>query len=326
MPPYTIEYNRNQEPVSLGKKFEIYCNNRRNKQQVLKRAALPCDSNLEEFGLGDSGWANRNVIDLTSVDSKSQKRMQARSDWLRTLDATTQVSIKQEPKEGTPEASITDDPPLSDEPVLDDPPPPPPGATTFPAAKLDGKQRKRPLGSQVDNSKSAGQVKSTKAVDNATKEMLAKERSDSARAQQNAKADADAQQADEADGDPSDDQENRRSKPAKDQQPSPEPTKAKKSVSKKQSKIKPMRLKPREILTSDPLFAQEPSEPPLEKSNAGGRYVLAPASQWEDCAQKDSGGFIGKFLKVINSSAQIQFQDGKVWFTWEVAAQFKPLS
>ena len=76
----------------------------------------------------------------------------------------------------------------------------------------------------------------------------------------------------------------------------------------------------------NPLYTQEPVQPPLDKGNAGGRYVLAPASQWAEYAQKDSGGFIGKFLKVINSSAQIQFQDGKVWFAWDAASQFKPLS
>ena len=93
-----------------------------------------------------------------------------------------------------------------------------------------------------------------------------------------------------------------------------------------QTKLKPLKLRPCEIHKSDPLFSQVAVEPELSKENAGGRFVLAPASQWPQLAQADSGGFIGKFLKVVHSSAQLQFADGKCWIDWEAASQFKALS
>ena len=112
--------------------------------------------------------------------------------------------------------------------------------------------------------------------------------------------------------------------PPTDAVPSPPSSPGPPKKATKHTKLKP--LKPREILNSDPLFSQAAVEPPLSKENGVGRYVLAPASQWPDLAQVDSGGFIGKMLKVINTSTQVQFTDGKAWFSWEASSQFKPLS
>ena len=47
--------------------------------------------------VGGTEWATRNVIDLTDLDTKAQKRAQARCSWLKSLDTGTLVTIKQEP-------------------------------------------------------------------------------------------------------------------------------------------------------------------------------------------------------------------------------------
>lgn len=206
------------------------------------------------------------------------------------------------------------------------------------APLLNGTNRKRPINSQPATKVSTAgaaqvktQVKTTKAVSTKEKDMLAKERSDVAHAKQ--VDSSDEEDAPEVDSDDDQNQPNlqhksKRAKNIKNAEgavPSPQKTPTTKPK-KKQTKLKPLRLKPREILSNDPLCSQIAAEPPLDKGNAGGRFVLAPPSQWAEYAQKDSGGFIGKFLKVINSSAQIQFNDGKVWFDWDVASQFKPLN
>ena len=102
-------------------------------------------------------------------------------------------------------------------------------------------------------------------------------------------------------------------------------TKQPKAKATKQTKLK-LKLKPRQILMDDELFSLPAVAPPLAKQNAATRFVLCPASEWADVAQENSGGFVGKVVKVVNSSVQVQFSDGKAWLSWEFVSRCKPLN
>ena len=168
------EYGKNEEPISLMKKYEIYCNNRRNKMQALQRAALPAGG---DFGTGvGSSWAPHvDTVDLTTLDGKAEAKVQARCAWLRSIDAKTVVVVKQEP--GFKAASEASPPP----PLPPQPPPPPAPPPAACGAQFTGSKRQRPLNLGLPRPKPAEQVHTTKAVNPAEKDALASERSRAAR-------------------------------------------------------------------------------------------------------------------------------------------------
>ena len=96
---------------------------------------------------------------------------------------------------------------------------------------------------------------------------------------------------------------------------------------KKQTKIA-LKLKPREILITDALFTAPAVDPPLSKENAGGRFLLAPASLYPTEAQPESGGWVTKALSVAGTTMRLKFHDRKtpVKICWSVGSAFKPLS
>ena len=69
-------------------------------------------------------------------------------------------------------------------------------------------------------------------------------------------------------------------------------------------------------------------EPALTDANAGGRFLLVPASSglWE--APETVGGWVCKVKKVnrLTKITEVQFKDGKVDFETKDALKFKPIS
>ena len=363
LPPFTTEYNRKDEPVSLIDRFETYCKNRRNKRSSLKRTALPVDADRKDFGMDRKHAASWSVdfVDLTVLGPKERRKAEARSEWLRSLSADQLVKVKQEPDNAAKVQAPCKEVPTA-QPPLETIVAPVPFATVVPQVvpqkapqnRFTGANRRQPLGvvaPQKPSTKAAAQVKTTKAVGATAKEANAAERSVLGRSAQAGGGDLSGDSSDEeiskttgaapaphkpaaqaggeTSGDSSEEEENmpnlRKATTAKDAAAPPRQRTIKKK-STVQTKLKPLKLKPGEILTTHELFSKATVGPPLSKANAGGRFVLAPASQWATLAQENSGGFVGKVMKVVHSTAQLQFADGKVWFSWDVVSQFKPLS
>ena len=345
---WTTEYNSKGEPLTVMGKFDVYMANRRNKPQVLKRFALPmalCE--LEEDGSTPKATSSSllssvaNFVDLTS-DPQESAQAQARAQWLSDLATQAIAPIKKEEERA---ASAPEDVSMS---AVEEIAAKAAAATVEAAAAAAAKQvpaarrtfgtfssasRSRPRGAAaaapfslagdpdtVPPAQKAGkQLDSTKAESAADKAARAKQRSAAAAA-----ATAAATGGDSSDDENVREQTSARATgPAGQVQPPPKPTPPP-PPPKKQAKLPA--IKAREILTSDPLYSKAGVEPELTKANAGGRFLLAPPSLWASYAQDGSGGFIGKVKRIVNTSAQIRFQDGLVWLGWDTVSAFKALS
>ena len=94
-----------------------------------------------------------------------------------------------------------------------------------------------------------------------------------------------------------------------------------------QSKLK-FKVKLGELTNTDKLYIDDAVQPMVDEANGVGRFVLAPPTLWPDAAQPDSGGFVGKIVKIDKRAgkAALQFIDGKFHFDFNTVLTFKALS
>lgn len=85
----------------------------------------------------------------------------------------------------------------------------------------------------------------------------------------------------------------------------------------------------REVDIADNLYLQAPVEPPLDESNAVGRFVLVNRNEFPHVGTLETGGWVGKIISVHKGTklTTVQMSDTrKHWLLSYIQESFKPLS